>query len=176
MSGKERNSYPPNLVSLFTDASAGKDGAGAGWWLVKEGKSSHGFAPAPDWLGPSDSGRINEFELWGLCLGLMEIRARYGDGLIIVAACDNLAALAALQLCGGKFAKSSRIRSNPPRRVSVTISRLVGEAARLTKGSTLYLKHVKGHSNKDGARSHVNRKTDSLARKAARCRKRKKKS
>lgn len=153
------------LVTVFSDASL-KDGkAGFGYWF----KSSHASADGSA-AGDREFQNSCQAEFIGITVAIAAaVKAHPGQRIDFVVCCDNINALALFMDIGARFAKTSKLKAYPSRKMVREFRRELDQVHALLQGGKVWLKHVKGHSSKkDCARSWVNNLTDKLAGKARR--------
>jgi hypothetical protein len=154
------------LITVFADASHWGDAGGYAYWARGDNQRIQGSGA---WPCPN----ISEAETVGLAVALMISLDRltiedYGS---IVLQSDSLDALTCFRDMGfGKQAKSSDRRLHqftPYNDIQKAFVRKAGGMAK-ERGLSIWLKHVKGHSGKDEARSWVNEWCDREAKDARR--------
>lgn len=113
---------------------------------------------------------IHEVELWGIRNAILEACLRHPvTELTLVVQCDNIGALMALLSLNRRREMTVRWAKNSPLKQSGIRKNLTAAERGWLKeisecgAKTIYLKHVKGHTDNKDARSYVNSLTDSLA-------------
>ena len=146
------------LVTVFSDASVSGDLAGCGWWFKSETASANGA----DSLYRREL-TVPEAELWGIITAIKAARLAHEGLISLVVQCDSLAALSSLHARGHRWAKTSILKQGPRKQLSKFEKELLHELNSLKGLKDLWLKHVKGHTEKRDARSFINHKTDRAA-------------
>jgi hypothetical protein len=155
------------LVTVFSDASMGKFTCGCGWWFKSDKSSGSGSLQM-------ETGTLNihEVELWGIRNAILEACLRHPvPDLTLVVQCDNLGALSTLMELHSdnltvRWARTSTLKQKGARKNLSTQEQEWLNEIKECGVQAIYLKHVKGHTKKKDARSHINHLTDRLASKA----------
>lgn len=153
------------LVTSFSDASFSLEHGKAGfsfWW--KSSVASH----RDD--GSADCSNTCQAELLGILAAIKSAVVAHGDRrLDFVVQCDSQEALGCLiTKCNAKIAKTSPTKFHAVRRIKASSQVVLDEITELTRESNLWLKHVKGHTNRSDSRHFLNRINDRFARSSMR--------
>jgi ribonuclease HI len=148
----------PLLITVFSDASVSGNEAGCGWWFKSE------FTKRSGAMSLTREGiQSNEAELWGIFNAITAAVGYHSQQVDIVLQCDSLSALQALHTKGHRWAKTSKLKGGPRRKMSPFEQSLADRISNLPTIENIYLKHVKGHTGRSDSRSFVNHLTDQLA-------------
>jgi hypothetical protein len=144
------------------------DKCGCGWWFKSERVRGSGSRQME-----TGTLHIHEVELWGIRNAILEACLRHPVAdLTLVVQCDNIGALQTLLALRSKkklrvqWAKSSPLKQHGYRKNLSDPEREWLKDIKESGVTTIYLKHVKGHTGSRDARSVVNKLTDELASKA----------
>ena len=162
------------IVTVFSDASYASGKAGWAFWAKHQGETlrvSRGITFRVD--------SISDAETIALCTAIMRSVEHFNlRDAIVVAQSDSTDALGSLLYAGwanGKnqffrVAKNTDVRPQIPKKVNSIRATFCKRVLDLVaeRNITVYLKHVRAHTGKDNARSHVNAWCDQEAKKRMR--------